>query len=103
MPPKGKKKPWETGPEDEAAAQDTQPGSEPAAETPATTDQTVIDEVVAESTESTEEGGKPEVVLDAPYAYYDDDDVLHSWQADQKVTDQTVIDELIKRGAPLKG
>lgn len=57
----------------------------------------------AEPEQSTTEGGKAEVVLAAPYAYYDADGVLNSWHPGQKVTDPTIIAVLIARGAPLKG
>ena len=39
------------------------------------------------------------VTLAAPYAYYDDSDVLRSWAAGQVVADASDVSLLIERGA----
>jgi hypothetical protein len=42
-----------------------------------------------------------EVVLAAPYAYYDEDEKLHAWSAGEVVRDAATIALLTERGAPL--
>ena len=42
-----------------------------------------------------------QVVLASPYGFYDDDQQLRMWQADQVVTDPEHIALLIARAAPL--
>lgn len=42
------------------------------------------------------------VTLSAPYAYYDDAGMLHSWSAGQKVEDAADILLLTERGAELE-
>ncbi|WP_118181295.1 hypothetical protein [Paraburkholderia phosphatilytica] len=42
------------------------------------------------------------LVLIAPYAYFDEDDVAHGWAAGDHVTDATEIALLVKAGARFK-
>lgn len=41
------------------------------------------------------------VILSAPYAFYDDDEKLHSWAAGETVKDAESIQILIDRRAPI--